>query len=610
MKNIYLIFFSLIFILVSCNSNSTKQNYAGADAVYLNLTRIFKLNKDGSIVQTVEKEQKLLTYYAFQSLFGATRIKYNPSFQKIEIGEAFTVTAKGKKLPVPDNGYNEVLPGFCANSKAYNNIREMVVTHTGLERNAVINCAYDIYTKAGIFPFLMGNEILTTNCPVKKLTIVVKIPLGTTLNFQLMNSSVKPDVKEGNDFKTYTWKFLDLPQHNKEIHETLYLGKIPRLLFSTQNSRDSVVNWLTKQSAFSQLADKKMVNYINSAIRDKKTEPEKILEIQRIVVNEINLLQIPALITAFRLRTPEQIWSSNSGTIMEKCCLLVSLLRSIGANAQVCFEIPSVFNNEKLPFLLSAKPFVRVETMGNEPMLLSVNNMNSTSYEFRKFQYYILPLLTGSNNSVLLENDVIEKGEINIDGQLSLKKSGMLTGNFSGKFSKFYNPYLKLTQNPGASKNLFAVLPGTIKRLSPRQSEILYKLNEKNRTKMRGNYCFITLPESSQGVDSKGLNPLPVQRNSILDFGAPLKETYHFSVSVPVNFKLINSCRIEKTIASAGQYSIRIEQTGNEVEIFRQLNIYKPQVKIENYQLFKELINGWYLKKYRQLVFRIEEDKE
>ena len=93
----------IIWVLISltCFSygQSSKKNYTDADAVYLSLTKTFVLNKDGSMVTTVDKRQKLLTHRAFQSLYGETRITYNPNFQKIVVQKAFTENATHEAQP-------------------------------------------------------------------------------------------------------------------------------------------------------------------------------------------------------------------------------------------------------------------------------------------------------------------------------------------------------------------------------------------------------------------------------------------------------------------------------------------------------------------------------
>ena len=284
MKIKQLVWGSAFLMLLSCNTPKEKI-YTEADAIYLNLAKTYILNKDGSIVTSVEKKQKLLTYRSFQSLYGETRINYNPEIQKLAVNEAFTVNPQNKIIKTPENGYNDILPAFCVDSRAYSQLREMVVTHTGLERNTVINCAYTITTAAGQMPFLMGVEELQNDCPIENLLVTIKVPAGKVLNYVLLNAKAEPVVEHGAEFDTYTWRSKDIPQRNKEVRSSMICDDVPTLLFTTQTDRKAVLDWVNSRTSVNPAGDY-ATKYVELAIKDKKSGFEKVLKIQDIVVNE------------------------------------------------------------------------------------------------------------------------------------------------------------------------------------------------------------------------------------------------------------------------------------------------------------------------------------
>ncbi len=121
----------LLISLISFRGFAQNEKY---DAVYEQLTREYTLNSDGSMDFRFIKKQKLQTYRAFHNLYGETFVVYDTVRQQLKINEVFTTMADGKKIPAPGNAFNPALPGFAANAPAYNSLREMVITHTGLER--------------------------------------------------------------------------------------------------------------------------------------------------------------------------------------------------------------------------------------------------------------------------------------------------------------------------------------------------------------------------------------------------------------------------------------------------------------------------------------------
>jgi hypothetical protein len=145
MKKIFIL--SVLVIAATCLF-AQDANY---DAVYNKLSKTYTLNPDGSIEYSYSKELKLQTYRAFHNLYGETFIVYNPEYQELKINKVQTIMADGKKVNAPSNAFNEVLPGFAAGAPAFNGLREMVVTHPGTERNAVLLIDYTILTKKDAF---------------------------------------------------------------------------------------------------------------------------------------------------------------------------------------------------------------------------------------------------------------------------------------------------------------------------------------------------------------------------------------------------------------------------------------------------------------------------
>ena len=123
-----------------------------SDARFLNVEITYQLHEDGSWDMAYEQQARLDTYYAFNRALGETFIVYNPDFQKLEVLKSETTMADGRQVASPENAFNEVLP-FAAHGFAdFSHLREMVVTHTGLERGAMVDLHYRIHTRPAFFP--------------------------------------------------------------------------------------------------------------------------------------------------------------------------------------------------------------------------------------------------------------------------------------------------------------------------------------------------------------------------------------------------------------------------------------------------------------------------
>ncbi len=253
MKQIILIISCLLFVNIASSQNEK------ADGEFLSIVKEYTLNDDGSIDFHYSKSVKLLSHFSFHRLYGETFIVYNTDFQSLKINSASTTMADGKKVVTPANAFNEVLPRYCADAPSFNNIREMVVTHTGLEVGAVINLDYTIHTVAGYYSSLMGNDVLSETSPVNELTIKVVIPDSKELNYELLNINGTPQTELKNGNKTYTWKFNSIPANSKDSYQENFHQDEPRIIFSTTNMESSLQSFVD-QGAF---------NFISNASIDE-----------------------------------------------------------------------------------------------------------------------------------------------------------------------------------------------------------------------------------------------------------------------------------------------------------------------------------------------------
>ena len=598
MKKIYFTLGIVLLVILSCNPSKEK-TYPDADAVYLNLTKTFTLNSDGSIVTTVEKKQKLLTYHAFQSLYGETRINYNPDFQKLEILEANTVNSQNKIIKTPDNGYNDLLPGFGKDSKAYSHLREMVISHTGIERNAIVNCSYKLTTESGKLPFLMGTEEIQTECPIEKLNVVIKVPKGKVLNYTLLNVKSDPKIEHGPEFDSYSWNFSDVSQRVKEYRSASVCQDVPTLLFSTQPNRQSVLDWFAKNMSVTSLTDEGIIKYEKQAISDKKTVEEKVLKIQDIVVNELKTLDIPGSLVAFQSRTPSEVWQSNSGTAFEKTRLLNILLKSVGMKSEICLNIPDCCSAEGSPFILMSEPLVKYTNTDGSVFLLSATTLNSGNFDLHFPGGKIISLESPSKEFNLGS----PAGQSIFEGKFIISDTGQISGDVTGKFSKSSNPYFDLLRNPESCSGFLTGSKGKLVSLKSEQSEVIFKASNDSLTK-RGGFRFADLKESKIGIASLHISVLPIRRISQLYLGSQINEKYHYSYKLPAGYELANPVKIELDKPGIGHLIIRLSQSGNLIEVTREVDILKPDVLPADYPAFKELLDKWNTHKFRQLILR------
>jgi hypothetical protein len=311
------------------------------DARFLNVAVAYELHEDGSWDMTYEQQARLDTYYAFNRALGETFIVYNPDFQKLEVLTSETTMADGRKVASPANAFNEVLP-FAAHGFAdFAGLREMVVTHVGLERGAVVDLKYRVHTQAGFLSVFSAREILNRDFPVDKYRLEIKVPAGQTLRYRVFGSQAEAKVSDSGAGKLYTFELASLPP---AAHEALApAGSEPAVVFST------AADWLKALALASDPAPlpAALVERIEKLKAQYPARPDLLApqwgpqscdllaELQKIVAVEVQGCRLGSDASGWQPRPAARVFQSNYGTRLEKALLLRAMLEKAGIDAEI-----------------------------------------------------------------------------------------------------------------------------------------------------------------------------------------------------------------------------------------------------------------------------------
>lgn len=598
--------------------------YENNDAVYLKLTKVYTLNPDGSMDYRYQKKLKLQTYRAFNNLYGETFITYNPREQKLKINEAYTIMADGKKVPEPENAFNEVLPGFCTSAPAYNHLREMVITHTGLERNAVVNLDYTIHTNKGYWPALMGNELLAETEPVQELSIVIKVPSKPIFDVRYSmfgyrvssiehrasdNSKVQPVITTEGLFKVYTWKLTDIPAISTEDFQESGYEFYPHLIFSSSTDRENIYKEFLTQPAFLYESNEEMASAVASIITNNQDTKDIILKLQEKVVNELRLWPVPLRYAGFKCRTATETWNSNGGTIAEKAILLIALLKAANIPAEPALVIRTPFYDEKIGTLLDIEDIlVRTDLKESGSVYLSVNSLNPQNMKYGlPGKTFIIPDPV-KNPEVKTAGDYTNK--LLLKGEFSLNDQKQLSGELSATFDNNFNPWLTLVRDKNKVKSFFTggIVSGDLKDLkianiSPDESFVTFSVLKEKPLHKDTNFYTWTLPYFNNGIDTWDIQLLPKERTTSLEIPSEAEEKYEITLHVPAGLKLFSPDKKARISNKAGTFLFELRQEDNIVLVTKSIKLSERVINPEDYPSFKALMDHWNSRGCGEIIF-------
>lgn len=345
--------------------------HAAPEAEYGKVSKTWTLETDGSQEFRHSLELTLFTHTAMNSTYGESFILYNPNFQEVKIHHSYTRQVDGTRIDTPDNAFVEVLPGFAADAPAYNQLKELVVVHTGLELGATIYLDYSIHTKAGYYPALDVYEFLQETSPVKEYQATLIVPEEMPLHRQLSGSAVQANESVQGGKKTIRYTLRNLPASSREAFQPQNKDERPCLAATTYESPAQALDILAKEwkKGFRMEA----VGFAEYLAEKGKDDKEKADLIKKHIALNMSTAPVPLKQTGYRMRELDTTLRSAYGTIAEKTGLLQVMLDAAGIVAEVMVVYPGTLNTE-VQGLAAIKEMIVKARINREDVYLSALN--------------------------------------------------------------------------------------------------------------------------------------------------------------------------------------------------------------------------------------------
>ncbi len=609
-RKFFAVYILFIFLLYFSATSQEINN----DAVFEEITVTYTLKNDGSMRTDYYNKIKLITYQAVSRLYGESFILYNPKFQKLTIDKSETIMADGTRVPTPENGYNEVLPRAVHHSPGYAFLREMVVSHTGLERGAVIDFKYHIDTDAEFVPWLMGEEIFGKDSPVKNYTVTVKIPQEKTLHYNLLNHDLYPEIKNENGFSIFTWKLKDCATLLSEDNHQDFAEFAPRLLFSTCDGWETLINYL-KQS----LQSKYTLSGTSKAVLLQDipclNPADRVLALQNNIANNISNTNLDLSILGYRSVSAEKTFQKNHGTVLDKTILLKSLLSSQEINAyialvsyseQFCKQVPSLNQFSQARVIAS--------TADNDYFILNPHKTQTFRGQIELAGKTLLGL--GDEDRKLMKVQKLDMRDnlTEISGILSLDKNLCVKGDITLSISGIFYPYYTLINNSKAflSRTVNSILPNSeidefsIVHINEDKAEFKISINNKNAFSKIGDSSLYGSFSLNSSLDNWSISPSYFTRTTPIELPSPANEHILLILNIPENITLSSQEKNYDYSCDKGHIMYRIAQKDNKIIMERQVTVKDKVIRPSEYPDFRTLLVNLEAEDHRSFVIEVE----
>jgi hypothetical protein len=580
-----------VFFIILLSACALLISLPATDARFLKIEISYHLQNDGSWDMEYRHQARLDTYYAVTRALGETFIIYNPDFQKLEILKSETTMADGRKVASPANAFNEVLPFAAHGFSDFANLREMVVTHTGLERGALVDLHYRIHTKAGFLPAFSGREVLAKAFPVGSYRLTIMVPADQVLRTRVFGLKAEAEVSGTETEKRTTFTLANL---RPDVHEPLAGdAAAPFIVFSTAANWEQATALSAGDTAFPALLGEK----IEKLKVQYPSRPDLLAALQQAAASEVQNCDLGLETVGWQPRPIERVAASNYGTSLEKALLLQSMLQKAGITAELLAVAAGRDFAEEVPAAQQIGDFwLKVADEDQVSYLDPCHEQNEFSpYRCQGFAAFNL----GRKELEKLPATNWEQNGVEISGKVVLDPAGA-AGTLAVTARGVFNRYGEAVENSGK------FIEGLLKKIFPVEKAEVKKLLLLSRREIRVEATFSGkwLKEAGAGFFSLDACRLPglsenmvqqVKRESPLVLDAPFKVSLDLDLQPSVGLVLEYGTPDVQVKNEAGYFSrsLRLEKNDH-IRFMQNCGIEKMPLAPELYPLLRELFRAYF----------------
>ncbi|HEX7502882.1 MAG TPA: DUF3857 domain-containing protein [Acidobacteriota bacterium] len=544
---------------------------------------------------------RLETYYAVNRALGETFIVYNPDFQKLEILKAETTMADGRKVAAPANAFNEVLPYAAHGFADFSGLREMVVTHTGLERGAVVDLRYRIHTKPGFFPGFAGREILARDFPVEAYSLTLIVPAGQELRYRVFGPKIEAEVSANGAEKRYTFALADVPA---AAHEPLApVQAAAFVVFS------SVADW-GQALALADDGSKLPAALVEKIKKLRIQNPDRtdlLAALQKVAASEVQNCNLEPEMMGWHSRPLGRVAQSNYGTKLEKALLLQGMLKEAGVFSQLLAVAAGTNFAEDVPSALQMGEYwLKASENGLPDAYLDPGHEQQEFFPYRSHGLAAFNMEKKALENLPAQN--WEQNRLEISGTVALEPAGA-SGTLMVNASGIFNRYMDAVEDNGK------FIEGLLKKVFPIQKIEITKLLMLTRHEIRVEATFNGpwLKDAGAGfftVDHcrlPGLSENMVQqtkRDAPLLLDAPFKVILKLDLQPAANLNLEYLAPEVLLSNEAGSFQRKQSRIKNgPIQFYTSCHFEKASLVPELYPRLRELLQAYFTPGY-WLVFK------
>ncbi|MCX6638950.1 MAG: DUF3857 domain-containing protein [bacterium] len=306
----------------------------------------------------VDREEHIVRYLRFDNAwddYGDPHLAYDSDRQELEVLISRVHTTDGRKIDTTPNGFNPMVPFGLDLAPDFTHYRQMVVTHLGIETDAVTELKYVIRDKKALYPWSWGEVLLGGGEPVLEREIIIKSATNRGLQVKEENGAPAGRRLKDGDQEVISWKMTNLA--GKDFAEAasksaLYL---PRVCYSTCPGWDDFTKTVSQRCGVAVKANESFL----SALKPLKEIKDDLTRLDSLIVFVKDRIALknwsdPDLLVTYR--TADRTFSTGYGSPADLAALYAAALKELGFEARLylltdnLLAVPGLNGRERYSF--------------------------------------------------------------------------------------------------------------------------------------------------------------------------------------------------------------------------------------------------------------------
>jgi len=421
---------------------------AAEDGEILDASIVLTVTPDLKVKEEVSITKRLISYQSLDT-DGDPRTPYCGAQQTLAITRARVTTPSGKVIDSTPNALNLSTPEALVEHPPLTGWQEMVVTFLGLEPGSKTELSYVREDKAAFRTTFEKKQVLAWHFPIRKGTVVVRLPKNMPLTYQMMNLGGEASTKTAGEFTEYTFAFKDIPAFND--HDLNGGGEfLPAIYLTTTPSWDAAGKNLAALAEKFGAPDEAIKKKAADLTKDAMTDLDKTIAIHKFIKERFKEVEWPLQDSLLLINSADKTFASGQGTNLELALLMRAMMKTV------------VFSTGEWSELVLSGPLPAPE---KAPGLMAFNRAMVLADAI----YWEAEEVVGSDPSgryIIRESarsgSIPWKKGAALIGEIELKKDG-LSGSASLDLTGTLNTYWKNLEEKGALEDAakaFLPFPG------------------------------------------------------------------------------------------------------------------------------------------------------